>query len=437
MKDTAVNIIKKLKRYKFTAYFAGGCVRDILMDRKPHDYDIATNARPEDIEKIFDKTIPVGKQFGVMLVIEDGHQFEIATFRYESGYSDGRRPDAILFSDPREDAKRRDFTINGMFYDPLKEHVIDYVNGRRDLKERLINFIGNPEKRIQEDHLRILRAVRFAHKINGQYHPKTYKALKENAHLIQDVSKERIQDEMNKILLNKDRTNTLEDLYQLGILEHIIPELIETRGIAQPYMYHQEGSVWKHIMRALRSLRHKPSLLLVWSVLLHDVGKPRTFDIDSRIRFNDHARVSSNMARRILTRLKFPKQFINDACWLITHHMSTGNVLKMQRPNQVKWITHPLFNKLVALLKADGSGSVPVELNMYHEIRSLQKEVKRSLPKKIPKLISGDVLMKRFTLSPGKEIGKLLKKVEEKQLKGDIHTKKQALDFVDRLIKKQ
>jgi poly(A) polymerase len=437
MKVTATNIVKKLVHHGFRAYFAGGCVRDLLMKKKPHDYDIATNAKPEQIEKLFKKTIPIGKQFGVMIVIEKGHHFEIATFRSDSGYSDGRRPDAVLFTDPREDAKRRDFTINGMFYNPIQKKVLDYVNGKRDLTERLIHFIGSPRKRIEEDHLRIIRAIRFAHQINGQYHPETYKAIKHHAHLITDVSKERIRDELNKILLLPNRSKALEDMAELGVLEHIFPELLETKGIAQPFMYHQEGSVWHHIMRSLASIKYKPSLTLIWAILLHDIGKPRTFHIDNRIRFNRHDHVSSEMAKTILKRFALPKKFIERVSWIVAHHMMLGNIPTMDELKQIKWVINPNFRMLMALLKADINGTVPKDMSLYKQLRRLEKEIRHRLPRKIPQLLSGKILIKKFHMKPGPAIGELLEEVRDFQLTGEMSTKQQAMDYVDRKLKKQ
>lgn len=437
MKRTAITIIQKLRKSGFRAYFAGGCVRDMLMGKKPHDFDIATNAKPEQIEKLFKKTVPVGKQFGVIRVIERGNHYEIATFRSDSGYSDSRRPDAVLFSDPREDAKRRDFTINGMFYDPHEKKVLDYVNGQRDLQERLIHFIGPPRVRIEEDNLRIIRAVRFAHQISGQYHPSTYKALKRLSHLITNVSSERIRDELNKILLLPNRAKALEDLDELGILTHIFPEILETKGIAQPFMYHQEGSVWKHTLRSLDSIRHHPSLLLIWVILLHDIGKPRTFNIDNRIRFNRHDHLSSVMARNILKRFSFPRAFIDAVCWIVAHHMMLGNLPTMDKVNQAKWVIHSHFRTLLALLKADVYGSVPKDMSLYRQIRKIQKEVKKRLPRKLPKLLSGKILIKKYHMKEGPDIGKILEEIREKQLRGELLTKQQALDFVDRRLRKQ
>lgn len=435
MLNIATSIVKKLTSAGFRAYFAGGCVRDMLLGLEPKDYDIATNAKPEQIESLFAKTVPVGKQFGVILVIEEGHHFEIATFRSDSGYSDGRRPDAVLFTDPREDAKRRDFTINGMFYDPIEEKVLDYVNGQRDLHERLINFIGNPKKRIHEDRLRIIRAVRFAHQIKGQYHPSTYKALKHFASLIETVSKERLRDELNKILLLPNRAKALEDLADLGILDYILPELIETKGMAQPLIYHQEGSVWKHMLRSVHSLKNTKKLELIWATLLHDIGKSKTFQIDSRIRFNEHDQKGKAIAHAILRRLKFPRSFIETVCWLIAHHMMVGNLPGMTKANQAKWVLHPHFKTLLQLHKADASGAIPIDLSLYKKIKNIEKRIRKSLPKKLPKLVSGRDVMSRLNLSSGPKVGKILENIHEKQLEGKIKTRAQALELIDQMRK--
>ncbi|MBD3328146.1 CCA tRNA nucleotidyltransferase, partial [Candidatus Peregrinibacteria bacterium] len=255
MQPTSIEIIEQLKKHGHEAYWAGGCVRDMLLGIEPKDFDIVTSAKPDQIEDILDDTMPVGKKFGVILAKKNGHTFEVATFRSDSGYSDGRRPDYVEFTGADKDAHRRDFTINGIFYDPTNDHIHDYVQGQKDLNAKVIRFIGDAEKRILEDHLRILRAVRFKNQFNFQYEPKTFQALKKHAPLVVDnIANERIGDELNKIIMLPNACEAFEDMEDLGILQVLLPEIQAMKGVAQPMEYHTEGDVWDHTMLALKSL---------------------------------------------------------------------------------------------------------------------------------------------------------------------------------------
>jgi len=257
MEKTSIKIVKTLRKAGYDAFWAGGCVRDILLMREPKDYDIVTNAKPDVIEDLLEHTIPIGKEFGVILAIVNGHHFEIATFRSDSGYSDGRRPDAVTFSHPEEDAKRRDFTINGLFYDPIKKQILDFVDGKRDIKDRLIRFIGDPHERILEDHLRIVRAIRFKTTLDFQYHPETYRAIKKHAALAAKVSSERLRDEFDKIMLDDNPVEGWEDMEDTGVLGYVMPELLELKGVAQPVEFHHEGDVWDQVCAEDRNSRRE------------------------------------------------------------------------------------------------------------------------------------------------------------------------------------
>ncbi len=431
VKVTSIEIIKKLKKAGFEAYWAGGCVRDMLLGTKPQDFDIVTSAQPEEIEKILSHTIPIGKQFGVMLAVVNGHHFEIATFRSDSGYSDGRRPDAVFFTNAREDAKRRDFTINGMFYDPIEDKVLDYVGGQSDLDQRLIRFIGNPHERIMEDHLRILRAIRFKNVLNFQYEPETYKALLKHASLLIDkVSNERIRDELNKMIASKYAVNAFKEMEDLGILKIILPELQDMKGIAQPYEYHKEGDVWNHAMDSLASLSEEASLTLRWATLLHDVGKPKTFAVKERIRFDHHDRASYEIAYKMLSRLHFEKKIIDEVCWLVQHHMMLVPLLDMPEGRKMHWFLHPYFKDLLKLFESDARGTTPQHLEIVDQVRSLyESSIKRM--SKIPRpLLHGEEVMELLNLKPGKRVGEILDQVMEKQLEGKIKTSKQAIEFI-------
>nr|MBP7057048.1 CCA tRNA nucleotidyltransferase [Candidatus Gracilibacteria bacterium] len=265
MKAAALTILEKLRQSGFEAYFAGGSVRDMLLGKPAKDYDIATSATPDQIETLFAKTRSIGKHFGVMLVEEAGHHIEVATFRADSDYSDGRRPDGVTFTTAQEDVKRRDFTINGLLYDPIEDKVLDFVDGQIDLKEHLIRFIGNPADRIQEDSLRILRAIRFKNRLGFRYHPDTFEALRQYSHLVTRVSSERIRDELNFLLLDASRSDSIRDLHEFGLLQILLPEIEKLRGVTQPFEYHTEGDAFEHTLHALESIGKTTNLTLVWA----------------------------------------------------------------------------------------------------------------------------------------------------------------------------
>lgn len=434
MMPTSIEIIKKFKKAGFQAYWAGGCVRDILLGIKPKDFDIVTNAKPEEIEKIMGHTIPVGKQFGVVIAVRNGHHFEVATFRSDSSYSDGRRPDAVIFTNAEEDAKRRDFTINGMFYDPTSDKVYDYVGGQKDLDARLIRFIGKPHERILEDHLRILRAIRLKNVLNFQYEPETYRAISKHASLLIDkVSPERVRDELNKILCSKYAVNAFQDLEDTKVLKIILPEIEKMKGIAQPYEYHQEGDVWNHAMQSLASLPEDAPLTLRWATLLHDVGKPDTFKLAERIRFDTHDRKSRDIAWKILMRLHFSRKFIDEVCWLIEHHMIVLPLIKMPQGRRVHWFHQPYFKHLLALFESDARGTTPQHLELIEQIKRMYEETMKKTPKLPKPLLHGEDIMPLFNLKPSKKVGFLLRKIREMQLAGELKTKKQAIAWLKKL----
>ncbi len=255
MKLTSIEIIKILRGAGFTAYWAGGCVRDMLLGIMPKDFDIATSARPADLKKLLKRIHPIGEKYGVVIAEHGGHHFEIATFRSDSGYSDGRRPDAVLFTNAEQDARRRDFTINALFYDPLEDKIFDYVGGQEDLKNKLVRFIGDPAERIKEDHLRIIRAIRFKNTFGFQYHPETYNALKTHAALSGKVSSERLRDELNKMIIHESFPHAVNDMEDTGVLAEVLPEIQAMKGVAQPVEFHTEGDVYDHTLRALKALK--------------------------------------------------------------------------------------------------------------------------------------------------------------------------------------
>ncbi len=433
MQKTAVSIIKKLQTKGFVAYLAGGFVRDKLMKKKPDDFDIATSAKPNQIEKLMPKTISVGKEFGVIIAIVKGHQFEIATFRSDAGYSDGRRPDAVYYTKPAKDAQRRDFTINGMFYDPVKKKVIDYVNGDKDIKKKIVRFIGDPDKRIKEDHLRILRAIRFKNVLGFKYHPKTWQAVKNNAKLIKTVSKERIKQELDKILVSPNRAEAILDLQKSGILEYILPEVTKLVGVSQPYQIYRNIDAFNHTVQCLEFLPKDASKELVWAMLLHDIGKPATKTKTDRIRFNGHAEKSYEMANKVLKRLHFSKKESDRILWVIKYHLVLYNYDKMKLSTKRKWLLNPYFLDLLELSKADTEATPAIgKFKEYKKIKAAWKSAQKKFPK-IPKLVSGKEVIKWCKIKEGPKVGKVLAKVKERQLAGKITTKTQARQYVKNL----
>ena len=464
MKSTSIQLVTTLKEKGFQAYWAGGCVRDMLLGKHPKDYDIVTDATPDQIEELFEKTYPVGKEFGVILVHEEGHNFEVATFRSDAGYSDGRRPDYVTFSDPKEDALRRDLTINALYYDPIEEKVIDFVGGQEDLNEHLIRFVGDPEERILEDYLRLLRAVRFKATLDFQWHPDTYQALKKHAGKAGNVSAERIREELNKIMMSDFAVQAFWELHELGMLEEILPELEAMRGVAQPYKYHKEGDVWVHTMKTLEAACEQtepyldldflkdmeggppePSAFHVrWAALFHDIAKPVTFSISTdtredcepgeeqkkRIRFDDHAPRSHDVAGRTLERLRFPKRDIDHILWITEHHMNLNSLIDMPEGTRNKWFRNPYFVDLMEVFRADIAGTDPSDYTVFNDLSKLYHHWLLHRPVDLPKLLSGDEIMKLTNLTPGPELGRMIHLLEHEIHAHKITTKEAAIEFV-------
>ncbi len=442
MKATSLEIIEVLKKAGHEAYWAGGCVRDMLIGIKPKDFDIVTSAKPDEIEHLLEHTIPIGKQFGVILAVQNGHHFEVATFRSDAGYSDGRRPDAVEFTNAKEDALRRDFTINAMFYDPTTDEIIDHVEGQADLRDKLVRFIGNPEERIKEDHLRILRAVRFKNSYDLQYHPDTYQAIKKHVKLIENISAERVREELNKMITGHNPGQAFEELFEIGALEIIIPELCQLKGLAQPLQYHKEGDVWDHSLKALEALTNEeddpnplpaepPTLELKWATLLHDIGKYETFSIDNeRIRYDRHASVGADIARKILKRLKFPKKSIDRIDWLIRHHMMVVPLFEMTNARRRHWFLQPGFTELLEVYRADSMGIIPTDMSAYNKMKKLYMHEIAKLKLMPKRLVSGKDVMKILDMKAGKEVGEVLNKIRELQLEGTLKTRSEAIKYL-------
>jgi len=426
--DAATHIVVLLKDAGYQAYLVGGCVRDLIRGVAPLDYDIVTSARPEEVCALFHHTVPIGIRFGVVLVIEDGHRYEVATFRTESDYADGRRPGHVSLATAEEDVFRRDFTINALLMDPQTGDIVDYVNGREDLKNRIIRAIGDPELRFSEDYLRMLRAVRFAANFDYIIEAKTFAAIKRQASAIQFISAERIRDEITKILTQAGPRRGMELLAETDLLKSILPEIHHLRGIKQPATFHPEGDVWAHILRMLDFLPvdmgAKTDGRLAWSIILHDIGKACTFTEDaSGIHFYGHAQESEKMACVILYRLRFPNAETETILALIRCHMLFINVKEM-RPNRLKrFLRMPDFELHLELHRLDCLGSHGL-LDNYHFCKTkLTETTKEELHP--PRLLTGSDLM-AMGLHPGPLFGEILRAIEDAQLDGHISTSDEA-----------
>jgi putative nucleotidyltransferase with HDIG domain len=432
--DVAASVVRELQEHAYVAYFAGGCIRDALLNIPPKDIDIATSASPEQVQALFHRTIPVGIQFGVVRVRVAEMEFEVATFRSDGIYLDGRHPSAIRFSTPEQDAARRDFTINGMFYDPLSERVIDYINGREDLAGKLVRAIGQPSRRFAEDRLRMLRALRFAAVLGFEIEAGTWSAIRADAQEIAIISPERIRDELLKMLVNPNRLRGFDLLDQSGLLAVILPEIEALKGCDQPEQFHPEGDVFVHTRLMLGLLAPEASGPQVLAVLLHDIGKPRvrSFDpVDQRIRFNGHDRVGAEMAEKVMTRLRFPRYEIDQVVDAVSNHMVFKDVRQMRPAKLRRFMARPHFGIELELHRIDCAGSHG-DLENYHFL--INKESEFAQEPLIPaRLVRGDDLI-AMGLAPGPRIGELLEAVQTAQLEGEIKTRMEALELLRTLL---
>ena len=429
----ATKLVRRLRESGFLAYFAGGCVRDALLRKQPKDIDIATDAKPDEVQKLFARTVAVGAKFGVVRVLEEGFEFEVATFRSDGVYLDGRRPVSVTFSSPGEDARRRDFTINGIFYDPVEDQVVDFVGGRSDLERRLIRAIGEPKERFSEDHLRLLRAVRFAAALDFEIEPATWKAVTENARQIKTVSQERIRDELVKIMADSHRVRGLDLLDQSGLLQNILPEVNRTHGCEQPPQFHPEGDVYVHTRLMLSLLPADASPLLALSVLLHDIGKPVTYsfdEVDQRIRFNGHDQVGADMAVEIMTRLRFSNEEIETVVEAIRHHMVFKDTPNMRPAKLRRFMGRQNFPLELELHRVDCLGSHG-DLQTYDLLVNKQKEFENE-PIIPPPLLTGRDLI-ALGLKPSPRFGEILEAVQTAQLDGEIKDRSGALKLLQTL----
>ena len=426
IRQTAEFIVRVLREKGFLAYFVGGCVRDMIMQNPVEDYDIATNALPDQIRVIFSRTLPVGEQFGVILVIIDDIQFEVATFRKDLAYIDGRHPEGVVFSNEKEDALRRDFTINGLFYDPFSDLIIDYVDGRKDMERKIIRTIGNPYDRFEEDKLRLIRAVRFACHYQFAIEPETWKAIGHLAHKINQVSTERIRDELQKIVLCNHPDQGLELLDQSGLLAVFLPEVAAMKGVEQPQEFHPEGDVFKHTVLML-GLMENPNIELALSVVFHDAGKPSTFQVKDRIRFNGHDLTGSKIAASVLRRLRFPKKQIERVQEIIKDHMKFMHVKEMRDSTLKRFLGQETFPIQLELHKLDCLASHRDISNW--EFCSGRLEAYEEEELRPERLVSGHDLI-NLGFKPGPLFSTILHFVEDQQLEGAVATKDEAISMV-------
>jgi len=435
MKDSAVQIVRTLREGGFQAYLCGGCVRDLLLGREPADYDVATDATPNEVMSLFPKTYAVGAQFGVVLVDSDGRQpgadcVEVATFRNDGLYSDGRHPDDVRYTkDPKEDVQRRDFTINGLLLDPLEnDRVLDFVGGRADLDAGVIRAIGDPRRRFTEDKLRMLRAVRFAARFGYGIERKTLDTIPELAFTIHEVSHERVRDELTKMLTEGHARRAFELLDQTRLLPEVLPEVARMKGVRQPPEFHPEGDVWVHTLMLLESLPAGCSRTLAWGALLHDVGKPPTFRVaPDRIRFDGHAEIGARMAEEICRRFRFSNEDTEKVVDLVSHHMRFPEVTRMRESTLKRFLGMPNFAEHLELHRMDCNASHR-DLSLYDFV----EEKLRALPEEQihpPALINGDDLI-AAGYCPGPRFKEILSACEDAQLEGQLQTKEQALAWV-------
>jgi poly(A) polymerase len=447
MKETATEIVRRLQAAGFSAFWVGGSVRDFLLGREPGDYDIATSALPEQIEALFKRTIAVGRKFGVIVVIENGHQFQVATFRAEADYQDGRRPEHVRFGDAQADAERRDFTVNGLFFDPVHKELRDWVGGEKDLRAGLIRTIGRPEERFAEDHLRLLRAVRLAAQLGFEIEPETFRAVQTHAAKIKAISAERIRDELVKLFtlgappsrrpVDNEKlaseTHALPPaarglilLRESGLLEHILPEVAATIHCEQSADYHPEGSVFNHLVLMLQKMPPEADPLLPWAILMHDIAKPLTASRDEKtgsIHFYEHERIGAEMAERILERLRFPRKQIDAVAKAVRCHMQFKDAMQMRKSTLRRLLMRPTFPLELQLHRVDCLGSHG-RLDVYDFLLAQSKELDNQ-PEIHPPLLKGDDLI-RLGIPPGPALGALLNEIREKQLQDELKTPAEA-----------
>ncbi|YCM44342.1 CCA tRNA nucleotidyltransferase [Verrucomicrobiaceae bacterium 227] len=429
-KDLALTSARVLREAGHTVYLAGGAVRDQLLGNDPKDYDLATSATPTQVQALFPKSDAVGEHFGVIIVKGHREMIEVATFRTDGSYKDGRRPESVEFSSPEEDAQRRDFTINGLFQDPLSGEIIDHVGGKADLEAKVLRAIGDPQKRFEEDALRLMRAIRFAVVTGFEIEANTLEAVKKCAPLLAQISPERIRDEFSKIMVAPDRGRGIDLLADTGLAREFLPELYDLQGCEQPPQWHPEGDVFVHTRIAL-SLLESPTLSLALSVLLHDIGKPATQtwdEVAERFRFNGHDRVGAKMAEEILKRLRYSNQTVDDVTFMVSRHMNFMHVQDMRTAKLKRFMAADTFPLELELHRVDCDSSNGFRDNF--DFLHLKKEEFAQAPLIPEPLLNGRDLIAEFALPSGPKMGEILRAVQTEQLEGRLVDRDGALTFV-------
>jgi poly(A) polymerase len=430
----AEEIVLRLKKAGYEAYFVGGCVRDFVMGVIPDDYDIVTSALPDQVTALFERTVAIGAKFGVIAVIVEGHPFEVATFRSEDVYIDGRRPSEVYFTSAKEDVFRRDFTVNGLLMDPVTGEITDYVDGLADIGKKIIRTIGDSDKRFREDHLRMLRAIRFTANLNFSLDSCTQEAIGKNVAQIKKISAERIQDELTKLLTRSGTRRGLELMAQTGMLREILPEVDAMQGVEQPPRFHPEGDVWQHTLMMLEIMSEEKSTrinpVLAWGTLLHDVGKPVSRSEDENgVHFYGHVQLGEKIADEIMQRLKFSRAQREAVINLIGQHMNFMNVQKMRPARLKRFLRMPDFDLHLELHRLDCLASHGM-LDNYDFCRN-QMENLTEEELHPPRLINGDDLI-ALGFKPGKIIGEILHALEDEQMEGRISSRDEAKIFVEK-----
>jgi poly(A) polymerase len=427
-REAATAIVRRLRSEGFQAYLVGGCVRDLVMGRTPKDYDVTTDAVPDQVLKLYPDALPVGAQFGVVIVPGEAGNVEVATFRSDGIYADGRHPREVRYAQTaQEDVQRRDFTINGLLYDPLSDQVLDFVGGQADIHARRLRTIGDPAERFHEDRLRMLRAVRFSARLGFKLEPAVLAAIRQFAAQIHTVSAERVRDEILKILTEGEPRRGLELLDETGLLAEVLPEIKRLQGVEQPPEFHPEGDVWIHTLLMLEGMRD-PTPTLALGVLLHDVGKPPTFTVRERIRFDNHVEVGAKMAERICGRLRLSARETERVVELVRHHLRFKDFPNMRRSTQLRFLRLEGFREHLELHRLDCLASHG-DLTNYELARRMLEETPKEVVKPPPLLRGDDLIAKGY--SPGPRFKEILQAVEDAQLEGRIHTRTEALGLVE------
>lgn len=433
--EVAYQIVEQLTDAGFDTWWVGGGVRDMAMGDIPKDIDIATEAVPDQVRSHFPNFVgSTGEQFGSVIVRIKGLNMEVTTFREDDAASDGRHPQSVTFGKRKEDAKRRDLTVNALYWNPISRELYDPFHGVEDLKEKLIRFIGEPAVRIKHDALRLLRAVRFRALIAGQYHPDTYRALSELAHLVESLSGNRCLRELEKMLIGPHPDRGFEDLWETRILSHLSPELYACKGIAQPKDYHHEGDVWDHTMQAIRSFLPEHGADVRFATLFHDVGKAVTFKTKERIRFDEHAPISADLADKALHRLQATGHRIRKIHWLIEHHMVMGSFADMNVKRKEHWYFHPWFFELLQLFWLDIAGTEPQDYTLYGSILQDYNRFLDAHPRPPKQLLSGEEIMAILSLAPGEKVGQVLAALHDAQMQGAVTRKSEAREFIRKML---